>query len=1739
MVVLPLVLDPGHRKHLVVDGISKQYFHVEGVLHQGHAAYTLLNVKVGESAAIRQVVVDQQSSILTHDTCEWADLHSVIELCCGAGYMGVGAKVAGLCPILGCDQNPKFTEQYEKTHGTKTVTGNVCSVETISKIWSLVPSHTGVLAGVSCQPFSLLGDMRGGEDNRSTSLTGVLEAIHWLQAPYAILECVKPAGDDPFFAGEIDTFCRLTKYVCHQFNLDLQEVWPSKRSRWWGILVSPALTLPRPQAFPTHCGLQKISQIITGPTPIPDDELQQLVLLQVERDAFGITDGSHSKHFVNEQGCLPTALHAWGNQVIGCPCNCRQSGLSPTRLREKGLHGVIFRVGDSETFRHIHPMELAALVGVDPYAAWDDLRFDLCSLGQLASPIQSLWMCSHVKVMLAKYRGDEVIPVPFKDLQAYMSWLLVRANMIWPPARVTGDLKHIMIYWKPMMTLSLNQLFALDFWDELPQPCSIGMILDLIGQSDEESSLCRFMKSELALLHDAMDEEPQVAPTIPATVEFDVTTGMTLQVKYEDVPMGHDIQVSQGSTVCNVLEAEAQVRQCDIQCMQCECKGCGIPLDTLLEQLPEMSIIIRQGATAMDVDSRESGPLPDLMPSSTHGESGPLPNLMPSTADSESGPLPDLMPSSADGESGPLPDLMPCTVNGESGPLPDLMPCTVNGESGPLPDLMPCTVNGESGPLPDLMPCTVNGESGPLPDLMPCEVRDDAHADVPAPSAEETVGGQVISTVDQNEGERKVADTTFSNMFRSPTNRASEARGSVVVQDSSPPIQFEASSLLNIGCPVLSKVAFGESGPLPDLMPSCNGDVVTSHASGRGDDPSVSDVVVDEPCKHVVSPNVMVTPLPKLTAKSLLNLSAPVPTQLDQVYSLKQQALRVEERLQVIENQRFLWADDEIAWHLHQILAEHLRRKVEQNKPYNYDKVVVLDPLLMHGWIQGGTSQVDQWCKSYAVTRECIMTVALVGSHWVPVLMWPKENTLVIQTWDEQATDHTLLNTVCAAVAQSLGLVPTFHRFHRIFVSQKCCGALAIGFIQHMVLQLTLPQTDAQTIVLHQSLRASFVDRLQQYETCVRPWLWGLGNTDLVPELADLLRQNGVPQEEADTRAQQAIKAIGVKSIQQVLQSKTPWRQLKVLGNQNRFQLLLPSELQMKIEANAGQRKPRASRKVKNTQVESTYQLDPHKLLVAEGCFHHNGSTVGQLQLQQINPVAEGVVLASALEAEPYIRANQVVSKCPLALIVLNGSPTDLKIALPHGQITVPCRCALNKEPLLVEATIIQIGTGHVSKSVDKSLVKVDALEVSTLKLLIYRDEVSDWQELVTSPMKYVLAKVPALDVCDVLGCGCPKTHPDGSFQQRGVLLDVWRRQFLKQFKPSTPQEATVFSVCIRLPTSMVFDVLSKSGVGGIYFEPRTQDGKQIDMDFSVTWIPRTTKADVQRLKQTDDQVLGLVRLGDRWGLRSESRHAASVHSRVRPDTAFLSSGQRKQFLVGPMPYGADRVAIAKAMKSLQWDIKPLQPVSSVPSKGSMWAVLAVDDPPQNLVQMEHGEIMITAHKVAERDVKPPNPKPVASSQTIQLCGSETASGSDPWLTADPWSQHRPVQPVAPMPSAAVQQLEEKIEQAVLEKLAAATPAPNAMEQDGLPDRIQQLESNLQTLAQQHQTSESRVTDSDRRQSAQLATMQAQINHQGQQLHGAIEAHGQTMSAMFEQQMQQIRTLLSKRRLDGEEGSME
>lgn len=64
-----------------------------------------------------------------------------------------------------------------------------------------------------------------------------------------------------------------------------------------------------------------------------------------------------------------------------------------------------------------------------------------------------------------------------------------------------------------------------------------------------------------------------------------------------------------------------------------------------------------------------------------------------------------------------------------------------------------------------------------------------------------------------------------------------------------------------------------------------------------------------------------------------------------------------------------------------------------------------------------------------------------------------------------------------------------------------------------------------------------------------------------------------------------------------------------------------------------------------------------------------------------------------------------------------------------------------------------------------------------------------------------------------------------------------------------------------------------------------------------------------------------------------------------------------------PFPFGSDRNSLLRAFRALKWEARPLQPMSSVDAKGSVWLVQATEDPPDSILSMGHGDVVVARHK--------------------------------------------------------------------------------------------------------------------------------------------------------------------------------
>ena len=212
---------------------------------------------------------------------------------------------------------------------------------------------------------------------------------------------------------------------------------------------------------------------------------------------------------------------------------------------------------------------------------------------------------------------------------------------------------------------------------------------------------------------------------------------------------------------------------------------------------------------------------------------------------------------------------------------------------------------------------------------------------------------------------------------------------------------------------------------------------------------------------------------------------------------------------------------------------------------------------------------------------------------------------------------------------------------------------MAGAYIDHMLLDSMLPVNPSEVVQLHQVLRQRFVDQSLQMLTCPKPWKWGNGlQQQAEHELAPLLVQHGIPADQAPNRAKAAIRAIGAQPILEALATRIPWKQWKTLGNQVKFQFLLPAELSAEVASSAGKGavgRPKGGKKSQKVPVEERPpMLDPSKFGVKTGVFQASGHPLAQLPLTSVGPAAEGVVIVTKTEAAPYLANGKPISQLPL-----------------------------------------------------------------------------------------------------------------------------------------------------------------------------------------------------------------------------------------------------------------------------------------------------------------------------------------------------------------------------------------------------------------------------------------------------------------------------------------------------------
>lgn len=82
----------------------------------------------------------------------------------------------------------------------------------------------------------------------------------------------------------------------------------------------------------------------------------------------------------------------------------------------------------------------------------------------------------------------------------------------------------------------------------------------------------------------------------------------------------------------------------------------------------------------------------------------------------------------------------------------------------------------------------------------------------------------------------------------------------------------------------------------------------------------------------------------------------------------------------------------------------------------------------------------------------------------------------------------------------------------------------------------------------------------------------------------------------------------------------------------------------------------------------------------------------------------------------------------------------------------VPAQCPSTGEPVLISAVLIQVGKLHVKRNLPDKVPAIDEVQVTAVKVMMYRDQVdTHWEDVVRSPIKHIMHVFPQLSVSQTL----------------------------------------------------------------------------------------------------------------------------------------------------------------------------------------------------------------------------------------------------------------------------------------------------------------------------------------------------------------------------------------------------
>ncbi|CAL1131110.1 unnamed protein product, partial [Cladocopium goreaui] len=797
----------------------------------------------------------------------------------------------------------------------------------------------------------------------------------------------------------------------------------------------------------------------------------------------------------------------------------------------------------------------------------------------------------------------------------------------------------------------------------------------------------------------------------------------------------------------------------------------------------------------------------------------------------------------------------------------------------------------------------------------------------------------------------------------------------------------------------------------------------------------------------------------------------------------------------------------------------------------NQDFANTTDPLIL-----AGTPDDQEVLAEWVLTASekavqsgvplCVHTACLRNNHWFPVSAMFRDDTISLHTTVDEK------DMVAEWIESALGHHITCHAHVIGSTFPADCGFQALAWILNKAAGevRTCPMQIPEAIQWRLLFAQHLVNQKADKRITSKLLLGGTTAEAHVQEIANMLNEHGVSSQRIPTVVQQLVKSLGHASLKATVGSARPWADLKAKATASKppIQLVLAEELQAKVAERLQTGKPMGSRKNKaNKKPPAEKWVTPAaaQVQIPPGIFQQqDGTPLVQVNINEIHVKQRGVVVLNIQDAKPYLHLHAPLSKEGIGMLILDFQSDELPTQ--HQVIKFPANCPETQEPMILTAALVQLGAQAVTRLMPAQPAGIEQIETKVVRAVLYKDQYPNaWDALVAKPVKAML------------------TMDHFSQLESSDILDVWDRQFLnKQYQRVRPDQADLFSVVFRLSADKASQVMTHNSVDGVFFEPRTESGREPCCLHRIVWLPKKSFADTVVAKQATPVETAIARSGDRFGLRVNKAEAQQVHQQHRPDIAYLDGSTTKQYRIAPLPFGTTKKSLQQVFGTWGWNARASHTQGLTPDKqGLVWVALATEAPEFWVFTMVHGDVLFSEHNVQRQSQAQPVGAPVASFKTLKHLtitaktqqGGEDAA-KDPWLMHDPWStayaaQTKQRAPSASQLAAIEANVHKKVMASVQEKISQERQPDMDMDTGG-DSRVAQLEQQVSMLTSNVQ----HITESFSEFKHQQTTHNSQVAHQVQALKQQADQQQHTMQSLLDQkleeQMTRIEALLTNKR---------